>query len=101
MQINGLSHAQAAQSLSGVQRNSAGGRAAPSDHAQSTQAADQLDLSAEAQLISQTQAADPSSQTEGIRWEKVNALRQAIAQGNYDSPERMSGALDSFLDAYA
>ncbi len=30
--------------------------------------------------------------------EKVAALRRAIADGTYDTPERMSGALDNFLN---
>ena len=101
MQINGLSGAQAAQSLSSVGRSSGGGKAAPTSAPQSTLPADQLDLSPEAQALSETQAAGQTASPDGIRWERVNALRQAIAEGNYDSAERVSGALDNFLDAYA
>lgn len=101
MQINGLQHAQAAQSLTGANRTAGAQRSAPTAQPQSAMPADELDLSAEAQLISQTQAPAESSASGGIRWEKVNALRQAIADGSYESSERLSGAVDNFLDAFA
>lgn len=101
MQINGLQHAQAAQSLAGASRTAGAQRSAPTAQPPSAQPADELDLSAEAQLISQTQAPSETSEAGGIRWEKVNALRQAIADGSYESSERLSGAVDNFLDAFA
>jgi len=33
--------------------------------------------------------------------DRVASLRQAIAEGNYETPEKISAALDRFLDAYA
>ncbi len=101
MQINGLSHAQAAQSLSGASRSSAAGRSSETAQVQSTLPADELELSPEAEALSQTQATGQSASADGIRWDRVNALRQAIAEGNYDSAERVSGTIDKFLDAYA
>ncbi len=101
MQINGLSGAQAAQSLSGVGRSAAGGKAAPTSAASSALPVDELDLSAEAQALSETQATGQTAGSDGIRWDRVNELRQAIAAGNYETSERISGALDNILDAYA
>jgi flagellar biosynthesis anti-sigma factor FlgM len=101
MQINGLQHAQAAHSLMGANRSGGATRAASATQPQATAPTDELDLSAEAQSLIQSQATSSASESGGIRWEKVNALRQAIAQGDYDSPERLSGAMDKFLDAYA
>ncbi len=101
MQINGLSGAQAAQSLSGVGRSSAGGKAAPTSAPQSSLPTDQLDLSPEAQALIESQATQQASSSDGIRWDRVNALRQAIAEGNFETSDRISGALDNFLDAYA
>ena len=101
MQINGLQHAHAAQSLTGANRSAAPGRTASAAQPQTALPTDELDLSAEAQSLSQTQASTEPSASSGIRWEKVNALRQSIAEGNYDTPERLSGALDKLLDAYA
>ena len=35
---------------------------------------------------------------EGIRFERVAELRRQIADGSYDTPEKMDAALDRFLD---
>lgn len=54
---------------------------------------DQLDLSAEAQ------GATEISDTVGdIRVDKVADLRRQIAEGTYDTDEKLSAALDNFLD---
>lgn len=96
MQINGLHQNQAIQS---IQSTSA---AKPAESTQAAEAAsstpaDQLDLSPEAMAISQTEAVD----TAGIRMDKVAAIRQAIAEGTYETPEKMSAALDKMLDSFA
>lgn len=67
----------------------------------SSATSDQLDLSAEAQALSRSQAAGQSSEASGIRIDRVAALRQAIAEGNYETPERLSSALDKLLDTFA
>ena len=36
-----------------------------------------------------------------IRSDRVAALRQAIQSGTYETPERLSGCLDSLLDEIA
>jgi negative regulator of flagellin synthesis FlgM len=54
---------------------------------------DQLDLSPEALGIANT-----ASASEVFRAEKVANLREAIAQGNYDTDDKVSAALDKFLD---
>lgn len=101
MQINGLQHAQAAHSLSGAGRSAGAQRSAPAAQPQSNFAADELDLSPEAQSLGQLQGTAESSASGGIRWDKVNALRDAIASGNYETPERLSAALDNMLDSFA
>ncbi len=53
---------------------------------------DQLDLSPEAQSILS------SEQSSGdIRTDKVASIRRAIADGTYDTDEKLSAALDRFL----
>lgn len=101
MQINGLQHAQAAQSLAGASRSAGAQRSGPAAQPQSTFAADELDLSPEAQSLGQVQGSAETSASGGIRWDKVNALREAIASGNYETTERLSGALDNMLDSFA
>jgi anti-sigma28 factor (negative regulator of flagellin synthesis) len=54
---------------------------------------DQLDLSPEALTVNESSAA-----SETFRADKVASLREAIAQWNYDSEERLSAALDNFLN---
>ena len=53
---------------------------------------DQLDFSAEAQMISQT----ASSST--IRMDRVNDIRAQIANGTYVTPEKMEAAMGRLLD---
>jgi flagellar biosynthesis anti-sigma factor FlgM len=100
MQIQGLQSAQSVQSLAGTQRAkpSQGTEAVTSS---SALAADQLDLSAEAQALGDVQGAGAAEASTGIRQNKVDAIRQAIANGSYESPEKMSGALDRLLDSFA
>jgi len=103
MEIRGL---QGIQSITGLGAPGKTGRsaAAPETSQASLAPVDELDLSAEAQALSSaaglTSPAEASAADGGIRTDKVAALRQAIAEGNYDSPERMSAALDRFLDEY-
>ena len=97
MQIQGLQATSAAQPTNRTQS------AKPANPVESTSPApattDQLDLSPEAQALSASQAA---GQTEaGIRADKVASIRQAIADGTYETPEKMSAALDRMLDTFA
>lgn len=98
MQINGL---QAANAVFSPSRTANSKPAEPVQSVQSASGAvDQLDLSAEAQQLLSAQGAASSGEGD-IRLDRVASLRQAIAEGTYDTPERMSAALDRFLDAYA
>ncbi len=97
MQINGLQQFGSVQSVGALQRT--GPAASQSAAPVGAQSADQLDLSAEAQAIGQESAT--VLQFGGIRWERVDAIRQSIAAGNYESPEKLSAALDKVLDAFA
>lgn len=101
MQIHSLQPSQAAQSIGRANSAQPAGKADSTSSASSL-GADQLELSAEAQQISQTQASG-AVQTAGsdIRTEKVAALRQAIADGTYETEENLSAALDRMLDTFA
>ena len=99
MQIHGLHQANAPQSIDRVQ-STATTSVSEAGHNEATSAADQLDLSPEAQALSQSQSVDGSASGE-IRMEKVAAIRQAIADGVYETPEKMSQALDRLLDTFA
>ena len=53
---------------------------------------DQLDFSAEAQLISKT------SSTNNLRMDRVNDIRAQIASGTYETPEKLEAAMARLLD---
>ncbi len=102
MQINSLQSTTATQSVSRSQPNSAGGKPDGGSSVRSAAASDELELSSEAQQISQTQALGQTDRaSDGIRAEKVAALREAIAGGTYETHENLSAALDKLLDTFA
>ncbi len=86
-------------SLGGVDAAKSAGRsnapaASPAAKApELTNPVDQLDLSPEALSVSNAQ-----SSGEVFRADKVASLREAIAQGNYDTDEKLSIAFDKLLD---
>lgn len=74
----------------------------PAEQAGRTSAApaDQLDLSSPAagtNRISATQIAGGGE----IRIDRVADIRRQIADGSYETPEKLDAALDRFLDQYA
>ena len=63
---------------------------------------DQLDLSSTTASGGVNRLADVSPTTGGdIRIDKVADLRRQIANGNYDTAEKLDAALDRMLDAWA
>jgi len=57
----------------------------------STAPVDQLEISAEAQRI---------SQTGDVRADRVADIRDQIANGQYESPEKINSAVDRMLDEF-
>lgn len=98
MQIHGLQSAQAAQPINRPNQAKPAGpvESPPAVNSTST---DQLDLSPEAQQLSQAQASAASEP--GIRADKVASIREAIASGEYETSEKLSAALDKMLDTFA
>jgi negative regulator of flagellin synthesis FlgM len=96
MQVNSLQSVNAAQSLSRV--NSVKTPTTPAT-AVPASIGDQLDLSPEAQQILSSQATGGTSAD--FRADKVASIRQAIADGTYETPEKLSSALDKLLDSFA
>jgi negative regulator of flagellin synthesis FlgM len=96
MQINSLQSVGAAQQAT---RTGAVKAPAVQTTAGSQPVADQLDFSPEAQELLASQPA--SNTSTDIRADKVASIRQQIADGSYDTPERLSAALDKLLDSFA
>ncbi len=96
MEISSSFSVSGAQALRGPSRGTSAQESSPVAETTSFAPVDQLDLSPEAQSLGQANGADqPSSD---IRTEKVAALRRAIADGSYESPEKLSFALDRLID---
>ena len=56
---------------------------------------DQVDFSSEAQALLAGEAADTENRTE-----RIADIRRQIADGSYDSDDKVLAALDRFLDIY-
>lgn len=91
MQIHGASHVAPAHSISGPQF----ARTEPTAPAAGGPIVDSLELSAEAD------AASGLSDVGGLRLDRINQIRAELANGTYDTEEKLSSALDRFLDQYA
>tara|TARA_R110002049_G_scaffold2750_8_gene22270 strand:- start:221138 stop:221452 length:315 start_codon:yes stop_codon:yes gene_type:complete len=104
MQIYGPFRVSAGQGLNPAQANQTPQRLQsvdPSGSKPSATPVDQLDLS---QAASGANRLDLSSQVAGggeIRVDRVADIRRQIADGNYDTPEKLDAALDRFLDQLA
>jgi negative regulator of flagellin synthesis FlgM len=98
MQINSLQSVNALQSATRAANAKPSGPVAAPVSVQPS--LDQLDLSAEAKQLMASQAAMGSADGD-IRVDRVAAVRQAIADGTYETPEKMSLALDRLLDTLA
>ncbi len=61
---------------------------------------DQLDLSSGAAGVNRLNATQVAGNGD-IRIDRVADIRRQIADGSYDSPEKLDAALDKFLDQYA
>ncbi len=111
MQIYGPFRLSAAAPTSSVANTAATSRssnrlATPEAAKHSAAPVDQLDISSTAKAAAGSPAnrLQQSTAIAGggeIRIDRVADLRRQIAQGNYDTPEKMDRALDRFLDGFA
>ncbi|WP_236616184.1 MULTISPECIES: flagellar biosynthesis anti-sigma factor FlgM [Rhodopirellula] len=105
MQIYGpfrLSTSQAASSVSKPAANAGANRLKPDATTTRTSApVDQLDLSSAATSANRLDSASPIAGGGEIRIDRVADIRRQIADGSYDTPEKMDAALDRFLDELA
>ena len=96
MEISNSFSVSGAQALRGPSRGSSPQETESATETTPLAPVDQLDLSPEAQSLGQAIGADQSSSD--IRTDKVAALRRAIADGSYETPEKLSFALDRLID---
>jgi negative regulator of flagellin synthesis FlgM len=93
MQISNNFSVSSVDALRNTSRGAATSDVAADTSSQSLTPVDQLDLSAEAQGVTQT--ADTAND---IRVDRVADIRRQILEGTYDTDEKLSAALDNFLD---
>lgn len=89
--ISGVDASAALQSVRGQNSSSFG--AENTEAASGLNPTDQLDFSAEAQAILENGEANSTDRTA-----RIADIRRQIADGSYDTPERLSLALDRYLD---
>jgi negative regulator of flagellin synthesis FlgM len=88
MHVYGPTHLHGPQAINAPH----GARASqPATRLESTPIRDELDISEAARLAAETQSP-------GIRQDRVDAIRAQIAQGTYETPERLSMAVDRLMD---
>jgi negative regulator of flagellin synthesis FlgM len=68
------------------------GASQPTKQAESPQIADQVDISDAARAL------DEVHQMPDIRQDRVDAVRQQIADGTYETPDKLDAALERLLD---
>lgn len=89
MQIYGPNYIHGAQPIRAPHTAPAG---APSRPAQAEPLGDQLDISPAAELLNKL------SEIPDIRADRVQAIREAIASGQYETPDKLDLALERLLD---
>ena len=92
MQIHGPAHLHGPQPVNPPHDAAAKSTAATSASPPTVHAADQLDISEAAQAISQARDAAP------IRLDRVADIRAQIADGTYDTADKLDLAVDRLLD---
>lgn len=100
MQIYGPYRVSTTQATSGPQRSQP---QKPADQASSSQSTatnpvDQLDLSSNVNRLNATTQIAGGGE---IRIDRVAEIRRQIAEGNYETPEKLDAALDRMLDQLA
>ena len=97
MQINGPANIHGSQPIRGPQKID--GAAAADSAAEVNEAAlheaDQLDISPEADMVSRV------AELPDVRADRIEAIRQQIADGTYDTDEKLDIALGRMFDEFA
>ncbi len=92
MEINGLSNVGGSQPIRSIQKLDG---PAASQSTQALHGADQIEISAEADMISR------ANEVNDIRAERVDSIRQQIAAGTYDTDEKLEIAIGRLFDQLA
>ncbi len=91
MDVNGISGVGRAVPVTGAR---------PAETIETPASADALAPQDEVQISSEARKLDELSRTSALRQERIEQIRQEIADGTYDTPEMLDKAMDKFLDKY-
>ena len=106
MQIYGPFRVSTAQATGGASRAEQAPKASEAATKPTAAPVDQLDLSSAASVsatsgVNRLAAAAPTAGGGEIRFDRVAQLRREIADGSYETPEKLDAALESLLDQIA
>jgi anti-sigma28 factor (negative regulator of flagellin synthesis) len=101
MQIYGPFRVSTTQHTSGVQRTQPQKPVDASRQARSAQPVDQLDLTSSAAAANRLDQSSAIAGNGEIRIDRVADIRRQIAEGSYETAERLDAALDRLLDQFA
>ena len=94
MQVNGPTSVQPAQ-LHGAQPISGPHSPEPTARPSAFSGADEVQISAEADMLSRVHDVPE------VRQDRIDSIRASIAQGDYETPEKLDLALERMLDEMA
>jgi negative regulator of flagellin synthesis FlgM len=90
MQVYGPTHLHGAQAINAP--HSVARASQPTSGVQSTPITDEVQISDAAQLVAKTQ------QIPDVRQDRVDSIRAQIAQGAYETPDKLDTAVSRLLD---
>lgn len=98
MDINGIHHINSAHGINGPHFEGVKKTQASAESIQNQPITDEVEISTTARRLSETTGAEMTPAESGeIRYELVNRVREQIAAGTYDTPERFDKAMEKFL----
>jgi negative regulator of flagellin synthesis FlgM len=100
MQIYGPFRVSTTQNTSGVQRTEPQKPVESTAKQQSAGPVDQLDLTSAASETNRISETSPIA-GEGIRIDRVAEIRRQIADGVYETPDKLDAAVERLLDQFA
>lgn len=98
MNINGINNINGVNGTRGIQNVKFESAAKPeSPELQNNQFEDEIEISTTARHLSATTETSRAADSGEIRYDLVNRLREEIANGTYDTPQRFDAAMERLL----
>jgi anti-sigma28 factor (negative regulator of flagellin synthesis) len=94
--INSINNVNGLRGVQNVKFNETA-KSAVSAETENTQIQDEIEISTTARRLSATSEASSVAESGEIRYDLVNRIREEIANGTYDTPERFDVAMEHLL----